>query len=153
LARRRRGQWKKVKTREEVREEKLERRRFHLRRRERFGRGVADLFEIPEDIVLNVPRVTIIGNLQMIIENHRGLIEYSPERIRVGTGNGQMTIAGEDLAVGSVVAEDLSVMGRFARIEFEEAEEEPDEEDKPGRSGARRPARRRPRGGGPGSRS
>ncbi|MEW6032749.1 MAG: sporulation protein YqfC [Bacillota bacterium] len=119
MARKRRDRWRRVKTRAEALEEKLERRRAALRRRERFGRGVADLFEIPEDIVLNVPRITIIGNLQMIIENHRGLIEYSPQRIRVGTGGGQLVIRGEELAVGSVFVEDLSVMGRFEVIEFE----------------------------------
>jgi sporulation protein YqfC len=84
---------------------------------------VSDLLEVPGDLVLNVPRVTIVGNLQMVIENHRGLIEYSPEFIRVGTSTGQMTIAGTDLAVGSVFADDLSVMGRFTRITFEEMPE------------------------------
>lgn len=120
MARKKRGRWRRVKTKEEARQEKTERRRLQLRRRERFGRGVADLFEIPEDVVLNVPRITIIGNLQLIIENHRGLIEYTPQTIRVGAGNGQLVIDGEDLAVGSVFSEDLSVMGRFTRILFEE---------------------------------
>lgn len=131
MARRRRGRWRRVKTKEELRQEKAESRRLKLRRKERFGRGVADLFEIPEDIVLNVPRITIVGNLQMIIENHRGLIEYSPETIRVGAGNGQIVIVGEELAVGSVFSEDLSVMGRFSRITFEEmtGREEPGEDD------------------------
>jgi len=120
VARNKRGRWRRVKTKEEARQEKTERRRLQLRRRERFGRGVADLFDIPEDVVLNVPRITIIGNLQLIIENHRGLIEYTPQTIRVGAGNGQLVIDGEDLAVGSVFSEDLSVMGRFTRILFEE---------------------------------
>lgn len=120
MARNKRGRWRRVKTKEEARQEKTERRRLQLRRRERFGRGVADLFDIPEDVVLNVPRITIIGNLQLIIENHRGLIEYTPQTIRVGAGNGQLVIDGEDLAVGSVFSEDLSVMGRFTRILFEE---------------------------------
>jgi len=103
---------------------KAEARRRQAGRGRRFGRGVADLFEIPEDVVLNVPRITIIGNLQMIIENHRGLIEYSPGTIRVGTGDGQLVILGEDLAVGSVFAEDLSIMGRFSRLVFEEMTDE-----------------------------
>ncbi len=102
----------------------MERRRLQLRRRERFGRGVANLFEIPEDLVLNVPRLTIIGNLQMIIENHRGLVEYSPTLIRVATANGQITVVGQELAVGSVYAEDLSVMGRFSQVTFEETSPE-----------------------------
>ncbi|RJQ06681.1 MAG: sporulation protein YqfC [Bacillota bacterium] len=120
MPRKKRGRWRRVKTQEELREERLERRRVKLRQKERFGRGVASLFEIPEDIVLNLPRVTIIGNLQMIIENHRGLVEYSPTQIRVAAGNGQLTITGNELAIGSVFTEDLSIMGRFASVTFEE---------------------------------
>jgi len=124
VTRGRHGRWRRIKTKEERRRERAERRQLLLRRRERFGRGVANLFEIPEDIILNVTRLTIVGNLQMIIENHRGLIEYSPELIRVGAGNGQIVVAGEELAVGSVLTEDLSIMGRFTRISFEEMVEE-----------------------------
>ncbi len=113
-----------MKTAEEKEVERLEARRLKLRRRERFGRGVANLFDIPEDVILDVPRIMIVGSIQAIIENHRGLIEYSPEIIRVGTSTGQVVIKGQDLAVGSVFTEDLSVMGRFSSIEFEEALEE-----------------------------
>jgi len=80
---------------------------------------VAELFELPKDVILNIPRMTILGNLQMVIENHRGLIEYSPELIRVGAGDGQIVVRGEELAVGSVFSEDLSIMGRFRQITFE----------------------------------
>lgn len=124
MARKRHVRRRSVQSQEDAREARLEQQRLRLRRRERFGQGVSDLLEVPGDLVLNVPRVTIVGNLQMVIENHRGLIEYSPEFIRVGTSTGQMTIAGTDLAVGSVFADDLSVMGRFTRITFEEMPED-----------------------------
>ncbi|MCL6581048.1 MAG: sporulation protein YqfC, partial [Firmicutes bacterium] len=90
-------------------------------------RRVAELLELPGDVVLNVPRLTIVGNLHLVVENHRGLLEYSPSLIRVGTPIGQLTIVGEDLTVGSVFAEDLTVMGRFRRLIFEDATLPPEE--------------------------
>ncbi|MCL6581928.1 MAG: YabP/YqfC family sporulation protein, partial [Firmicutes bacterium] len=50
-----------------------------------------------------------------------------PSLIRVGTPIGQLTIVGEDLVVGSVLAEDLTVMGRFRRLIFEDATLPPEE--------------------------
>lgn len=125
LARDRRSRWQRDKGRMQPDHERAETRRVSLGRRERISRGVAEVLELPQDIILNVPRVTIIGNLQMTIENHRGIIAYSPEIIRIGIGGGQMTIEGEELAVGSVHSEDLSVMGRFRRLTFVEVEEAP----------------------------
>jgi len=87
---------------------------------------VAELLELPGDVVLNVPRLTIVGNLHLVVENHRGLLEYSPGLIRVGTPTGQLTIVGEDLTVGSVFAEGLTVMGRFRRLVFEDATAPPE---------------------------
>lgn len=123
MARDRRTHWRRAKTQQEKDREQAERRRVSRHRRERISRGVAEVLDLPQDIILNVPRVTIVGNLQMTIENHRGIITYGPELVRVGIGHGQMTIEGEDLAVGSVHSEDLSVIGRFRRITFEEVEE------------------------------
>jgi len=48
LPRKKRSRWRRVKTQDELREERLQRRMVRLRRKERFGRGVANLFEIPE---------------------------------------------------------------------------------------------------------
>lgn len=35
---------------------------------------LADFFELPKDILLDLPRLTLLGNLRLVIENHRGLI-------------------------------------------------------------------------------
>ena len=34
---------------------------------------------------MDLPRITLIGNLQLFVENHKGIIEYSDSRIRINT--------------------------------------------------------------------
>jgi len=48
-------------------------------------KGIADLLELPRDIVLDLPKITLLGNLQLYIENHKGIIEYSTSLVRVNT--------------------------------------------------------------------
>lgn len=83
------------------------------------GGRFASFFELPGDVVLNLPKVTLIGNNQMSVQNHRGLVRYDPNSITIGAGGYQMVIEGEDLAIGTVDTEEISIRGTISRIVFE----------------------------------
>jgi sporulation protein YqfC len=89
-----------------------------VKRGVRLGRRLADLLEIPEDIVLDLPRVTLVGNLQLVMENHRGIVEYGPERVRLALAQGELVVSGSDLALVSLSEEEIIVEGQISRIEF-----------------------------------
>jgi sporulation protein YqfC len=92
--------------------------------RERLARRVADLFELPKDVVMDLPTVTLLGNLQCFVENHRGIIEYLPERVRVNTTRGEVVITGRGLGIGSISQEDLVIDGRITGVVFQDWERE-----------------------------
>ncbi|MBS3994913.1 MAG: sporulation protein YqfC [Alkaliphilus sp.] len=79
---------------------------------------VSELLELPKDIILDLPRITLVGNLQLYIENHRGLIEYSNQRIRIYTKNGIMRIMGKNLVIKTVIKEEIIIVGLIEHIEF-----------------------------------
>lgn len=83
---------------------------------------VAGALELPSEVALDLPRLTIIGNLQVSIDNHRGLIEYTPELVRVGMNAGQLIIHGADLTISFVRNEDLLVTGKLRSVEFADGE-------------------------------
>ena len=74
--------------------------------------------ELPKDIMLDFPRVTLIGNLQLYIENHKGIIEYSSQRIRINTKSGVMRIIGKNLTIKTIVTEEIIIAGPVSQIEF-----------------------------------
>ena len=39
--------------------------------------GVAELFDLPVDVVAGLPRLELIGNRQLYLERHTGLLAYS----------------------------------------------------------------------------
>lgn len=77
-----------------------------------------ELLELPKEIVLNIPKITIIGNGDMIIENYKGLIEYESVRIRVNTGIGIIRITGVRLLIREITSEDVIICGEIHSLEF-----------------------------------
>lgn len=72
---------------------------------------LAEILELPMDVSLDLPRVVILGDLGVLISNHRGLMQYSTDRIVVGVGAGQITISGDNLEIEEVGKEQMAVRG------------------------------------------
>lgn len=81
--------------------------------------NLVELFELPREIVLNLPRVTIIGNLQCYVENHRGVIEYGAERVRISVHDGEIRIMGKDLVIRYLANEEIAVDGSVESVVYE----------------------------------
>ncbi|HZJ82588.1 MAG TPA: sporulation protein YqfC [Clostridia bacterium] len=79
---------------------------------------VSEMFELPKEITLNMPKINLIGNNQMLVENHRGIIEYSPNLIRVNSTVGVIRIQGKDLNLRNIATDDIMINGKIESIEF-----------------------------------
>lgn len=77
-----------------------------------------EALELPGDLVLDVPRLTVVGALQLTVENHRGLVEYQPDRVSIAVAPGRIRVEGEDLEIGIVAAQEVTVLGRLRQITF-----------------------------------
>lgn len=82
-------------------------------------RKAAQLSKLPEDVVLGMPNVEILGHSEMRIENYRGLIEYTDQLVRVQTKIGQIRITGKHLKVDSYTNDDMLVTGEIQNIEYQ----------------------------------
>ncbi len=78
----------------------------------------AELFDLPKDVVLNLPRVTLIGPLQMTIENHRGVVHFSESELRLRLIEGELKIVGEKLRIRTISKEDVFVEGKITDVSF-----------------------------------
>ncbi len=67
--------------------------------------------EIPQNTLLNVPRVTMIGAYQVYIENQRGVLEFTSERLRLRLVAGQLQITGKGLVIRQISGEEIFVEG------------------------------------------
>lgn len=85
----------------------------------RFKAIFSELFELPKEVVLGLPRLTLVGNLQLLVENHRGVIAYSDQVIRIGASNGELVIKGRELQIKNLYAEELMIKGIIEGLDYE----------------------------------
>ena len=55
------------------------------------------LLEIPQEISTNLPKITVIGFKQMLIENYKGILEYEEFFASISTHIGIVNINGYNL--------------------------------------------------------
>jgi sporulation protein YqfC len=86
--------------------------------RERAERKAAQWFEVPRDTLAHVPRITLVGDGRVTVENFTCLRELSSEQLLLQTAVGDVAIRGVALCVSHMVAEELVVEGRIAAVEL-----------------------------------
>lgn len=92
------------------------------KKRERLQGGalgsVAELFDLPADVLAGLPRLELVGSQQLYLEGHRGLLAYSDTQIDANTGFGVLRIRGERLTLLAMTAEELRIGGRIDALEW-----------------------------------
>ena len=81
-------------------------------------RLAAEWLEVPTDTLVNVPRISIVGNRQVVIENYRQILALTESQIRVGTADGEVVIRGEHLRVRTIVPGELVAEGTIVGVEL-----------------------------------
>ncbi len=89
-------------------------------KRGRLLRRAVQAAGLPEDIVLGMPRVVLRGDSLLFLENHKGVVEYSPNRLRIKTSLGIVIVDGEELVLSALGENDLMVTGLIRDIVFHE---------------------------------
>ena len=85
----------------------------------RFSEFLAERFGMPKDVIMDLPRVSICGDREIYIENHKGLLEYSDNIIRVKMNDGIIDISGVGLRIIAMERDRLIVNGVLEHVKFE----------------------------------
>ncbi len=85
---------------------------------DRIGEKLIEAFEIPKDALLDLPRIVIIGDSELVIENHLGILEYRRDFVRIATARGEVAIEGEGLSISRILRREVSLEGRIRRVEL-----------------------------------
>ncbi|MFQ3542731.1 sporulation protein YqfC [Halobacillus rhizosphaerae] len=80
-------------------------------------------FDLPSDVMLDLPRVTTIGSIHVYIENHTGLLHFSDQEVRLQYKQGQIRISGQNLGVKMMLKEEILLEGTLKSVEFLPAHE------------------------------
>lgn len=95
--------------------------RMERNRRDREGGvlgTVAELFDLPADVVAGLPRLEMVGSRQLYLEHHTGLLAYTEEQIDANTSAGVLRIKGERLNLMAMTAGELRIGGKIVSVEW-----------------------------------
>ncbi|MEY7998965.1 sporulation protein YqfC [Clostridium sp. Mt-5] len=81
--------------------------------------NIADKLDLPRDIILNMPQIKVMGNNEIIIENHKGIILFEDSQIKINSGIGLISIYGSKFEVLFIGGSTITVGGRFKSIVYE----------------------------------
>ena len=80
--------------------------------------AVAELFDLPADVVAGLPHLELIGSRQLYLEHHTGILSYSDTRIDANTAAGVLRVQGQGLHLMAMTAEELRIGGTILSVEW-----------------------------------
>ena len=80
---------------------------------------VNEFLDLPMEVGTNIPKITMMGFDEIIIENYKGILEYEEFFIRVSTYIGNININGFELSLNQITDEALSITGKIENVDIE----------------------------------
>ncbi|NQD66846.1 sporulation protein YqfC [Bacillus haikouensis] len=74
--------------------------------------------DLPEDVMMDLPRVTMIGQIHIYIENHRGLLTFTDQEVRLLLKQGQLLIKGEQFVIKMILPEEILLQGKIVEVTY-----------------------------------
>ncbi|EZH67821.1 stage IV sporulation protein [Bacillaceae bacterium JMAK1] len=82
----------------------------------KFRKLISKGMQIPIDVTLGLPRVTMIGHLHVYIENHQGILSFTPERVHLRLTDGELIVVGQNMIIKAILPEELILEGTIDEI-------------------------------------
>lgn len=84
-----------------------------------FHEKVVNTLELPKDLMLGAPILTVTGRKELILTNYKGILEYEDSFIRIQTKTCRIVISGVHLAINYYTNEEMKITGFFESIQYE----------------------------------
>jgi len=75
-------------------------------------------FALPSDVILELPKITVIGQIHVYIENHKGLVTYSDTELKLKANKGYIQIKGDSFVLKMMLPEEILLEGTVTEVKF-----------------------------------
>lgn len=86
--------------------------------RESYLENLSRKLQIPDDVLVGAPVMTITGKRKFSLENYKGIIEYTDELIRIQTKSGRIQVEGCRLNIDYCTDVEMHVTGNIKTIYY-----------------------------------
>ncbi|MCY9669113.1 sporulation protein YqfC [Paenibacillus alginolyticus] len=85
----------------------------------KWNQFTAKILDLPQDVVQDLPRITMIGNVQLYVENHRGVLHFSSENLKLELTKGTLEVFGKQLVIRAILSEEVFIEGLIDHVKYE----------------------------------
>lgn len=78
----------------------------------------AGWLDIPADALTTLPRMELLGDRELRMENHKGILSYGVEEIHVSGGSFVVRVRGSGLELRAMTGLELLITGQIRQIEL-----------------------------------
>ena len=82
------------------------------------SKKIIETLDLPQDLFLGLSNISILGNKEVYISNHRGLLSYGTDEMSVLTKEYQIRVRGKNLNIISYSKEDVTIQGYILGLDF-----------------------------------
>ena len=79
---------------------------------------IAELFDLPADVVAGLCHVELLGDRQLFLEGHGGILSYGTEQIDLNAGALILRVRGSGLTLRSMTDAEIRISGRIDAVEY-----------------------------------
>lgn len=79
---------------------------------------IISTLDLPKDLFLGLSNISLCGNREIYISNHRGILSYGQEEMVILIKDYQIQIKGKALCIVSYTKEELTIQGYIRSLEF-----------------------------------
>ena len=80
---------------------------------------LVEKLDLPKDVLLDVPKIIVIGRNEVTIENHKGIMLFEREKIKINTNMSPIEIKGSEFEILYIASSTITVSGKFVSIYYE----------------------------------
>lgn len=86
---------------------------------QRLLQQAAAVLDLPADHVAGLPRVSVVGQGEIRVENHRGILAYDTQTIHISGGGYLILVVGNDLELRAMTGAELLITGQIFSVTLE----------------------------------
>jgi sporulation protein YqfC len=83
---------------------------------QRVRNWMANKMDLPQDVMMDLPRITMIGQIHIYVENHRGLLAFTDKELRLLLKQGQLLIKGKAFVIKTILPEEILLEGKIDQV-------------------------------------
>ncbi|SFP20762.1 sporulation protein YqfC [Salibacterium halotolerans] len=90
---------------------------------EQWKSWLTEKLTVPEDVITDTPRLTMIGQHHLLVENHHGIRSFFENRIELHVLDKELIIKGEQFVIKKIHPEELLIAGVIEEITYGQRKE------------------------------